>query len=460
MGSLVEELVDSAVRGVSSVASCGTIMRQSASLLPAWSTTVWAKTALGLGSVVAVYAGLGFLQPLSGVVDFAVGEAGKVVLAIVISFAVTAYLNYYCHKGWDVGRVDCTGKAVFVTGCDSGFGFETALRLYCSGFHVFAGCLEPGINGALTLSKVDGGRRLIPVPLDVTDQDQIDAAYNVVADVCQENQLELWSLINNAGVAAFSELEICSLQVYQRVLDVNTLGTVRMTKKFLPLLRRSQGRVVIVSSLAGCLAYPGLTAYCMSKHAVAVFAECLRAEVRRWNISVAVIACTGYRTHMLNPAKLMQEIEQEWNTTPEEIRQVYGEDYFRNFMTSYVRRLTSVNANIGEAVDTIVAACESLRPRERYFTCFKGELRCLARFLPAPWQDVYMGLFESFEPIFAWMRPAKNPVVSEQLNNLLRNLHGRRESSVDDVCDRERRRTPAGSSITSRISDGELFQKG
>jgi NAD(P)-dependent dehydrogenase (short-subunit alcohol dehydrogenase family) len=64
---------------------------------------------------------------------------------------------------------------------------------------------------------------------------------------------DLWAVVNNAGIAAFTEIEWCSVDQFQRILDVNVLGVVRVTKAFLPLLRHSKGRVVNVASLAGQL---------------------------------------------------------------------------------------------------------------------------------------------------------------------------------------------------------------
>ena len=63
--------------------------------------------------------------------------------------------------------------------------------------------------------------------------------------------LELWAVVNNAGILVMSEAEITSIEATRKVLDVNTLGAVRVTQAFLPLLRKSKGRVVIVTSVAG-----------------------------------------------------------------------------------------------------------------------------------------------------------------------------------------------------------------
>jgi 3-hydroxybutyrate dehydrogenase len=57
--------------------------------------------------------------------------------------------------------------------------------------------------------------------------------------------------VNNAGIATLGNMEWMSLQTVKRVFDVNTFGPVAVTNAFLPLLRKSRGRVVIISSLAG-----------------------------------------------------------------------------------------------------------------------------------------------------------------------------------------------------------------
>ena len=57
--------------------------------------------------------------------------------------------------------------------------------------------------------------------------------------------------MNNAGIGCMCEIEWCPLDTFQRIFDVNTLGIVRVTKAFLPMLRESQGRVVVMASMAG-----------------------------------------------------------------------------------------------------------------------------------------------------------------------------------------------------------------
>ena len=81
-------------------------------------------------------------------------------------------------------------------------------------------------------------------------------------------------------------------------MDVNCMGVVRVTKAFLPLLRRNghnRSRVVNVASLAGRFTMPAFVAYCMSKGAVITFSDGLRRELSKWNIDIICIEPHLYR---------------------------------------------------------------------------------------------------------------------------------------------------------------------
>ena len=70
----------------------------------------------------------------------------------------------------------------------------------------------------------------------------------------------LWGVVNNAGIGCVAELEMTSEKLFRKVLDVNLLGLINVTKTFLPLIRLAKGRVVNMSSIAGSL---HITVMCM-----------------------------------------------------------------------------------------------------------------------------------------------------------------------------------------------------
>jgi len=129
-----------------------------------------------------------------------------------------------------------------VTGASSGIGEATARRLARSGWRVLAGVRK-------ARDAPEGTEEII---LDVTDAEQVAAAAARVE--------ELHGLVNNAGIAIASPLELIPLDELRRQLEVNVLGQVAVTQAFLPHLRRARGRIVFVGSIAGRSALPFLGA--------------------------------------------------------------------------------------------------------------------------------------------------------------------------------------------------------
>lgn len=79
-------------------------------------------------------------------------------------------------------------------------------------------------------------------------------------------------------------------------MDVNFRGPYLLTTKFLPLLRRNQGRIVNVSSNAGLAPVALMGLYCCSKSALFMYTEVLRTENERWGVKVSAVIPSGYKT--------------------------------------------------------------------------------------------------------------------------------------------------------------------
>ena len=95
----------------------------------------------------------------------------------------------------------------------------------------------------------------------------IDASAIISTDL-QNRGYELIALINNAGVAHILPVELIDISEMKKVYDVNVFGVLTMMKHFLPFLRRSQGRIVVISSISGFFSTPLYGAYSSSKFAV------------------------------------------------------------------------------------------------------------------------------------------------------------------------------------------------
>lgn len=272
-------------------------------------------------------------------------------------------------KGNVVHTTDVVKKAVFITGCDTGFGHELAKRLDAAGFQVLAGCLNPSSEGA-TMLRDFCSSSLRVVHLDVTREEHFRRAAKILAG--ELGPRPLWAVVANAGMMSAGELEWGSTDAARYLFEVNVFGVVNTVRMALPFMRRRQSspgaRIVVVASVAGRITYPGLAFYCMSKHAVVSFADGLRREMRKWDILVSTIEPVLYRTKMAMPEQIQCSADQSWQDTPEEVREAYGKSYFENFRSRCLDFLARrCREDLYEVVDNMVHAVSSRRPRRSYF---------------------------------------------------------------------------------------------
>ncbi len=161
-----------------------------------------------------------------------------------------------------------------MTGASSGIGAATARRLATSGFQVVAAARRADRLGALADELGDA---IIPVACDITS----DSDVALLADAVRASGAPLALLVNNAGGAfGLDPVESADLGDWQRMFEVNVLGTLRVTKALLPDLERSgEGTIVMISSTAGLIVYEGGGGYTAAKHAQTAMAETLRLEL-------------------------------------------------------------------------------------------------------------------------------------------------------------------------------------
>jgi len=180
-------------------------------------------------------------------------------------------------------------KAVLVTGASSGIGRNIAERLAAEGHYVYAGARK-----ARDLAELDAIDNVSSVRLDVTVQDEIDAAVEFV----REQGRGLYGIVNNAGVAVFSPMNQTPEEDIHFVMNVNVLGPYRVNKAFAPLLKESGGRTTTIGSISGFIASRQGGTYSMSKFAVEAYTDALAAELEPDGIHVSVIEPGGYRSEI------------------------------------------------------------------------------------------------------------------------------------------------------------------
>lgn len=140
----------------------------------------------------------------------------------------------------------------------------------------------------------------------------------------------LWGLVNSAQCASFGEVEWVPLSVYREAAEVNLLSLIRVTQVFLPLVRRTKGRIVNIVSILGRVPSAVRSPYCSIKFGVEAFSDCLRLEMRKWGVDVVVVEPGDYTTGSVwfDDNKLLQQARTMWKNMTDDIREDYGKEYF------------------------------------------------------------------------------------------------------------------------------------
>jgi NAD(P)-dependent dehydrogenase (short-subunit alcohol dehydrogenase family) len=175
-----------------------------------------------------------------------------------------------------------------ITGCSSGFGRAIAEAALARGDRVVATARRP----EAALADLAGDDVAI-VPLDVTRQDQVDAAVQSAID--RFGRIDV--LVNNAGYGSMGAVEEIDLGDLRALMDTMFFGAVALTQAVLPHMRAQRsGAIVQISSQGGQLAFAGVGAYCSAKFALEGLTEALADEVNRLGIRTLIVEPGAFRT--------------------------------------------------------------------------------------------------------------------------------------------------------------------
>jgi len=173
-----------------------------------------------------------------------------------------------------------SAKNILITGSSTGIGRATAELLSLKGFHVYAGVRKE--EDLQILAKIEN---ITPVKLDVTKKTEV----NEVFELIRRGSNKLFGLINNAGITRPSPLMDTSEEEFRNHLDINIIGVHRVTKTFFPMILSTRGRIIMVGSFFGVLAFPFSGSYSASKAAFEMYVDTLRRELLTVTNDVKVI---------------------------------------------------------------------------------------------------------------------------------------------------------------------------
>ena len=255
-------------------------------------------------------------------------------------------------------------SVALVTGASSGIGEAAAERLAAAGFKVY---------GTSRRADHAGSRRFEILPLDVTNDESVEAAVGLV--IRRAGRIDV--LVNNAGFGvAPAGAEESSVDQSRAIFDTNFFGIVRMTRAVLPHMRRQgRGRIINIGSVLGFLPMPYGALYSATKHAIEGYSESLDHELRTRGIRVSVIepayTKTQFDTHFMEPDAKLEE--------------------YREIRAALSRTLREVMATAdapGIVADVVLEAASAARPKLRYTAGgLARRLRLLRRFAPGALMD-------------------------------------------------------------------------
>lgn len=272
-------------------------------------------------------------------------------------------------------------KAVLVTGCSSGIGRATALRLARAGWTVYASARR--LESIADLEA--GGCKLLA--LDVTDAESRERAVSRI----EAESGAVGALVNNAGYSQSGAVEEVPIENVRLQFETNVFGLSALTQRVLPKMReKGWGRIVNIGSMGGTLTFPGGGYYHATKYALEAISDALRFEVQEFGIDVVLVQPGLIRTSFDETAVASMS-EKDDGSGPYER---FNDEVARITQSAYRDGLM---AKLGGEPDDVARVIENAlsvrRPKPRYPVTWSARLLMLQRrLLPDRWWDAFLGM--------------------------------------------------------------------
>jgi short-subunit dehydrogenase len=179
-----------------------------------------------------------------------------------------------------------TGQVVLITGASSGIGAALAREFARQGAEVALSARRADRIDTLAAELTRGGGRAIAIPCDVTVDGDVERAVARTREAFGRVDV----VVANAGYSVRGALERLRLDDYRRQFETNVFGVLRTVYAALADLRQARGVLLLVGSVSGHVATPGVSAYAMSKFAVRALAEAVGPELARYGVAVVLVS--------------------------------------------------------------------------------------------------------------------------------------------------------------------------
>lgn len=262
-------------------------------------------------------------------------------------------------------------KNIMITGVSTGIGHVTALYFLERGYRVFGSVRKESDLKPIQQKYPEAFKGLV---FDTTDQDGIDKAFEEVKSALSGGSLDV--LVNNAGISVNGPMAYVAIEEFRHQLDVNVLGVLRVTQKFLPLLGFDndlpKGHIINISSGSGKVTRPFMGPYSASKFALESMSDAMRREMQHMGIQVTVIEPGPIKTDIWSKAREGDEAAKYGNT-------VYGKIY-KN-MGRMVDKMEGMALETERVSEVIYEVAEGRKNKTRYLVAPKKWMFLLAMYV-------------------------------------------------------------------------------
>lgn len=208
-----------------------------------------------------------------------------------------------------------THKVALITGASKGIGYSVAESLLKSGYKVaITSRSQESANAAAEKLKAFG--TVIGLEADVKD---LASQENAVASI-KETWGQLDVLVANAGVGYFAPIDEMDSKIWQETIDTNLTGVFNSVKATVEEIKKAQGYIITISSLAGTNFFANGAAYNASKFGLTGFSQAIMLDLRKYNVKVTTImpgsVATYFNDHEPDAA------QDAWKIQPEDIGQL------------------------------------------------------------------------------------------------------------------------------------------
>lgn len=248
-------------------------------------------------------------------------------------------------------------KHILITGASSGIGYELVNQLRIQNVIIWAAVRN---TDSVKEFKQSNPHNFSSIQMDITSDTDVEKCFLEIEPQIKED--DEFVLINNAGVANGGPIEGMSIDEWRYLYEVNVFGLVRVTKTFLPLLRKTNGLILNIGSISGRIASPFLASYSSSKFAVRAITDSLRREVKDRSVKVVLVEPGPIKTQIWN--KSISSSEKSAEQYQDIVKQAYAHQisYFKRTI-----KKTSLGAMpVQEAAQKIVKIIHSKHPKKYY----------------------------------------------------------------------------------------------